>query len=180
MLNLKPEWLTATFTGVIALTGVLALNYAKGQINQARDEAQVQHLMGFEREYKSEPMATYRRVAAQRRLAGVDEPAEEAELLNFFETVALLANHGYLKDTDVWETFSYDIFALYADDRENIEQDRKDDPNEYQQLMVLIPRLEVIEQAQHGKQSKPSERGITRLLEWRIQNRNRRRRAQAR
>lgn len=28
-------------------------------------------------------------------------PDEEFQLLDFFETVALLANHGYLKDTDV-------------------------------------------------------------------------------
>jgi hypothetical protein len=109
---------------------------------------------------KTEPMATYRRACAQKRLAGMDEPEEEIEILNFFETVALLSNHGYLKDTDVWETFSYDIFSLYADDRENIEQDRKQDPNDYSNLMLLIPRLEAIDAARHGSATKPSKEDL--------------------
>lgn len=156
MPKIKPEWLTALFTAIIAVTGVWALIYASGQIRQARDEAQVQHLLALENEYKTEPMATYRRVCAQKRLAGVNEPDEEVELLNFFETVALLANHGYLKDTDVWETFSLEIFPLYADDRENIEQDRKEDPTEYANLVLLMPRLEAIDESQHGTATKPS------------------------
>jgi hypothetical protein len=53
MMKIKPEWLTAIFTAAIAITGVCALFYAKGQIRRARDEAQVQHLLGLENEYKS-------------------------------------------------------------------------------------------------------------------------------
>lgn len=156
MMKIKPEWLTAIFTATIAVTGVCALFYAKGQIRQARDEAQVQHLLALENEYMTEPMATYRKVCAQKRLAGVEEPDEEVEILNFFETVALLTNHGYLKDTDVWETFSYDIFSVYADDREDIEQDRKQDPNDYSNLLLLISRLEAIDESRHGAATKPS------------------------
>jgi hypothetical protein len=155
-MKIKAEWLTVFFTAVIAITGVWALIYASSQIRQARDEAQVQHLLTLDMEWKAEPMLTYRRVCAQKRLAGVEEPDEEVELLNFFETVALLANHGNLKDADVWETFSYDIFPLYADDREDIEQDRKVDPNDYANLLLLIPRLEAIEALRHGTASKPS------------------------
>jgi hypothetical protein len=156
MTKIKAEWLAVFFTAIIAVTGVWALVYAEGQIRQARDEAQIQHLLVLENEYKSEPMATYRKVCAQKRLAGVDEPDEEIEILNFFETVALLANDGYLKDADVWETFSLPIFSLYADDRENIEQDRKQDPSDYSSLALLISRLERIETARHGGAAKPS------------------------
>jgi hypothetical protein len=156
MMKIKPEWLTAIFTGIVALTGVCALFYASSQIRQAHEEAQVQHLLTLEKEYRTEPLATYRRVCAQKRLAGEDEPNEEIELLNFFETVALLTNRGYLNDTDVWETFSWDIFSLYADDRENIEQDQKKDANEFLNLALLVSRLEVIEKSRHGADSKPS------------------------
>jgi hypothetical protein len=156
MTKLKPEWLTAFFTGVVAVTGVCALVYASMQIREAHDEAQVQHLLSLENEYRSEPMATYRKVCAQKRLAGVEEPDEEIEILNFFETVALLANRGYLNDTDVWETFSLEIFSLYGDDREDIEQDRKSDPADYANLALLIPRLEAIEESRRGSASKPS------------------------
>jgi hypothetical protein len=89
-----------------------SVGYATIQIRRARDETQVQHLLTLENEWKAEPMWTYRRMCAQKRLAGVQEPDEEVELLNFFETVALLANHGNLKDADVWETLSYDTFPL--------------------------------------------------------------------
>jgi hypothetical protein len=160
MVKINPEWLTAAFTFVIAVTGVWALWYASGQIRQAHDEAQIQHLLTLEKEYDSEPITTYRKVCAQRRLAGEDEPDEELELLNFFETVGLLANHGALKDEDVWETFSYDIFTLYADDRDNIEQDRKRDPADYSNLTLLIPRLKAIEDAHQGKAAKPSKDDI--------------------
>jgi hypothetical protein len=160
MTKIKAEWLTVFFTAIIAATGVWALIYASGQIREAREEAQVQHLLTLENEYKSEPIATYRKVCAQKRLAGVDEPDEEVEILNFFETVALLANHGYLKDADVWETFSYDIFAVYADDREDIEQDRKQDANDYANLMLLIPRLEAIEESRRGTTAKPSKEDV--------------------
>jgi hypothetical protein len=60
----------------------------------------------------------------------------------------------------VWETFSYDIFTLYADDRDQIEQDQKSDPNEYANLTSLIQRLESIEQARHGELAKPSKQDI--------------------
>jgi len=165
MTKIKPEWLTVFFTAIIAVTGVWALVYAEGQIRQARDEAQIQRLLTLENEYKTQPMVRYRSICAQMRLHGIDEPDEEIELLNFFETVALLANRGYLKDTDVWETFSPDIFSLYADDREEIELDRKEDPNDYANLALLIPRLEAIEEFRHGTTAKPSKDDLHRYWE---------------
>ena len=35
-------------------------------------------------------------------------------MLDFFETVALLVKRGYLRDSEVWETFGNEIFPLYA------------------------------------------------------------------
>lgn len=156
MAKLKPEWLTAVFTGVVAAAGVWALVYASGQIRQAHEEAQILHLLTLDTEFRSEPMVTYRRVCAQKRLAGVKDPDEEFKLLDFFEGAALLANHGYLKDTDVWEFFGGDILSLYADERETIEQDQKNDPTEYSNLTLLNPRLEAIDEARHGTAAKPS------------------------
>ena len=159
-MKIKLEWLTAAFTGVIAVTGICALRYAEGQIRQARDEALVQHLIALDKEYNSEPLKTYRKVCAQKRLAGEEEPDEEVELVNFFETVALLANKGELKDEDVWETFSPVIFPLYADARDNIEQDRKEDHADYQNLVLLVPRLEAIDEAHNGSGTSPSKDAI--------------------
>lgn len=152
----RPEWLTALFTGIIAVTGMWALRFAKGQIREARAEAQVQHLLALDSEYRTEPTVTYRKACAQKRLAGVKEPREETQLLEFFDGVALLANRGYLRDEDVYDRFAWDIFSLYTDDQENIEQERKYDPTNYSNLMLLVPRLETIDDARHGTLAKPT------------------------
>ena len=160
MSKFTPEWLTAAFTLVMAVTGIWALVYASSQLRQAREEAQLQRLLDLDKEYRSEPMITYRRVAAQKRLAGQDEPNEEDEMLDFFETVALFANRGQLKDIDVWEAFGSYIFPLYADARDDIEQDQKQHPADYTNLVTLMPRLETIEQAHGSVDAKPSKEDV--------------------
>jgi hypothetical protein len=145
-MKIKAEWLTAIFTAVIAATGVWALLYASGQIRQmreetqrARDEARIQHLLLFDDVYRKEPMVTYRRSYAKQRLRGVEDPYEGYEVLDFFEGIALLTNKGYLNETDVWEMFGIDIFSVWSDERDNIEQDQKTDPASYSNLSQLVP-----------------------------------------
>src|SRR6266481_2483795 len=124
--------------------------YASRQIENDREESRIQHLLSLQRQYEKEPMVNYRKVCAKSRLKGVEDPPEEYEILNFFETVAMLTNHGYLTDTDVYETFSTEIFPLHADARDSIEQDRKDDQSEYSDFVLLMPRLQAIDDAHHG------------------------------
>jgi hypothetical protein len=152
--------LTTFFTAIIAVTGIWAAFYARQQINDFHEESRIQHLLTLQQQYEQEPMVTYRKVCAKKRLAHVEDPPEEEQMLNFFETVALLANEGYLTDKDVWETFGSEIFPLYADDRDSIEQDRKEDPAEYSNLVLLVPRLEAIDVAQHGTEYKLSKEDI--------------------
>jgi hypothetical protein len=54
--KLTAEKLTAFFTAIIAITGVLALAYAHWQLREAHEEAQIQHLMAFDQQYRQEPM----------------------------------------------------------------------------------------------------------------------------
>jgi hypothetical protein len=153
------DWnlVTAICTAVLAFTGVYALWFASQQLKQNREEAQVQHLLMLSAQYEQEPMVTYRKVCAQKRLAGDSEPPEEDRIISFFETVALLVNRGYLKETDVWETFSADIFPLYADARNMIADAQKDDPPTYLNFMSLVKKLKSIEAQQGGTSSTPSE-----------------------
>lgn len=154
----NPDWWTAIFTGVLAVTALVALWYAQRQLSAAHAGTQVQHLLQLDQRYSQEPMVGYRKQYADKRLrSGSDGPFPEIDrLLDFFETVALLVNRGYLKDTDVWETFSLDIFSLYVDAHDTIEQDRKDDPTEYSNLVPLVNRLRAIEKERGGSASKPS------------------------
>jgi hypothetical protein len=144
------------------VTAILALVYAARQLSAAHAGAQIQHLLQLDQRYSQDPMVGYRKQYADKRIRSESEgPFPEVErLLDFFETVALLVNRGYLKDTDVWETFSLYIFPLYADARETVEQDRKDDPTEYSNLVSLVARLERIEAAQHGNANKQSKEDI--------------------
>jgi hypothetical protein len=157
----RADWWTAIFTGLLATVTAGALWYAHQQISASHEEAQVQHLLELDQRYSQEPMVTYRKLYAQKRLKGGEPFPEVERLLDFFETVALLVNRGYLNETDVWETFSEDIFPLFADARDTIEQDRKDEPAEYSNLVPLVGRLESIEIARHGTAYKPSKDDIT-------------------
>jgi hypothetical protein len=164
---LKPEWLTATFTLGIAVTGVYALHYAQVQIRdvrdqaqvqirEARDEAKVQHLVSLDTEFWNEPLLTYRKLCAQKRQKSIKDPNEEDAQLQFFDKVALLANHGYLADEDVYDRFAYNILSLYGDDKENIDEERKYDQTNYTNLLQLIPRLESIDKDRNGTLAKPT------------------------
>jgi len=84
-----------------------AIWYARGQLREAHEEAQVQHLLSFIQQLEQEPMATYRRQLAEKRLKNEDEPDELWDELNFFDTVGLLVDRGYLNENDVWDSFSY-------------------------------------------------------------------------
>jgi hypothetical protein len=154
----KLNWnlLTAIATSILAVTGFLALVLASQQLKQNSEEAQIQHLLTLSAQYEQEPMVTYRKVCARKRLSGETYPPEEDRILSFFETVALLMNRGYLKDTDVWETFSTEIFPLYADAKDSIAGMQKDDPPTYTNFISLVKRLETIEASQHGTFSKQS------------------------
>jgi hypothetical protein len=152
--------LTTLFTAIIAVTGIWALVYAHQQISDFHEESRVQHLLTLQQQFEQEPMVTFRKNCAKKRLQGIEEPPEEQEILNFFETIAMLTNDGYLTDKDVWATFGNDIFTVYADDRDSIEQDRKEDTTEYSDLVLLIPRLEALDIAQHGTSHKPSKEDI--------------------
>ncbi len=137
--------LTAIFTGAIAITGIWALVYAKRQLGEARESEKVQHLMRLIEQFESEPMVQSRIAVARRRIAGETYPSEATRILGFFETIALLVRRGFLDEYDVWSSFSYWMFYVYADFKDDIEQDQKDDSAYYRDFCDLIGRLREIE-----------------------------------
>ncbi len=149
----QPDWWTAFFSGVVAITAACALWYAHSQIKEAHEEAQIQHLLALVHEFDQEPMATYRKELADKRLnTKDDDPKELYRVLDFYETVGRLAERGYLNDEDVWNQFGYWVLHLDADAdmRENVEFEQKRDPTEYAVYGSLVERLKQIDAAQHG------------------------------
>jgi len=78
----NPDWLTGVFTTIIAFISVAALIYARLQLKEAHEESQVQHLLSLQQQ---EPMVTYRKVYANKRLSGVEDPPERYKMIVSFE-----------------------------------------------------------------------------------------------
>lgn len=150
------ERVTAVCTVLITLTGVCAFVLAYRQLHQDHEESQVSRLLDLDRQYNNEPMITYRKGYADKRLRGIEDPDEEFELLNFFEGVGRLTDRNYLDVNDVYNYFSEDVFFLYADTRDTIEQDQKADPPEYSNFVLLVSKLQPIEEQNHGTDLHPS------------------------
>lgn len=165
--KLLVDMINAGATAVIAITSVVALVYAHFQLKNSRDTEKVKHLVEFNREFDSEPISVWRKSLAQQRLNGVAFPDEALRLIDFFETIGLLVRRGYLDVDDVWNTFSYWIFNIYADFRDDIEQIRRDDDNYYSDFCDLLERLSDIEHAAGSKDDRPSKEEITEF--WRVE-----------
>src|SRR5712692_910795 len=140
-----PGFWTAVFTGILAVTAVVALVVGYRQLKEFHAEAQVQHLLALDQKFDQQPMLTYRRVLAEKRLKNEENPDELYPLLDFFETVGLLVRRGYLDESDVWSTFSYSVLILNADARQIIEQEQREDPTTYADFSSLVERLQRIE-----------------------------------
>ncbi len=162
------EAVTAIGTGVLALTGVAAIIYTHSQLRQNRELARIQHLRDLVREFDLAPMSDRRRELAdlrldKERLLSLDDdnpPQCLYEVLDFFEHIGLLVKRGHLDRNDVWDTFSYWMFNIFADARSLIEQERKDDPTVYSNFVELIEQIRKIEKAKGGKTDIPSKDDI--------------------
>ncbi len=156
-----PDFWTAVFTGVLALAAVVALVVGYLQLREFHTEAQVQHLLALDQKFDQEPMLTFRRVLAEKRLKNEEDPDELYPVLDFFETVGLLVKRGYLDESDVWNTFSYTVLVLNADSRQIIEQLQREDRTAYAEFSSLVERLLRIEEKNHGTSAHPSKEEIT-------------------
>src|SRR5260370_33965842 len=89
------QW-TAVFTAGLFVVGVLALLYARGQLRESHNQAQIQHLMSFVKDFDSQPMTNRCRIYGQNRLAGSESSLEADRLVGFFEAIGLLIMPGSL------------------------------------------------------------------------------------
>jgi len=169
----RPDWWTAIFSGILTVTAVCALWYARYQIEETRQESekqleqshkenQIQHLLELVSEFDRDPMAAYRRQLAQKRLRKEEDPYEMYRELDFFETVDVLVERDYLNEKDVWNQFRWWVFNLNADDsvKKGIAYVHRNDPNEYAGFLSLVDRLKRIDKDQHGKDSDPTPQDI--------------------
>jgi len=158
--NIYTDFVTAAGTAVIAVTGVWALIYAHLQLKQSRESEKVKHLIEFITEFERDPMVNYRRTVAEKRLKGTAYPPEAQKILDFFETIGLLVRRDYLDAEDVWSSFGYWMFNIYADFRDDIEQEQRLDKNYYGDSSDLLKRLHEIEEEMGSSDDRPSKEEI--------------------
>ena len=159
------ETVTAIATSVLAVTGVAALIFTIQQLLQAKDSDRIKHLLSFVHDFECDPIAATRRTVATKRLKNEKYPAETQNLLDFFETIGLLVRRNYLNADDVWNCFSYWMFNVYSDCRDDIEQEQREDATYYKDFTNLIARLRKIEKAEGGKADHPSKEEIKEFWE---------------
>jgi hypothetical protein len=164
----RAEFWTAFFTGVLAgftaalaAATIYALVYAKAQITEAHNEAEIQHLLTFVQQYGSEPMVTYRKRLAERRLKGEEEPDDLYNVLDFFETVGRLVDRGYLNESDVWDNFGYPVLILNADAGKIIQDYQREDPPSYSGFTSLVKKMEQTESEHNGELQHISAKDVT-------------------
>lgn len=150
----------AVFTAAIFVTGIVALKYAKRQLAENRESDKVQHLVRFIERFEDQPMASCRKAVAEKKIKGTSYPPEAENILNFFETIGLLVRRGYLDISDVWNSFGYWMFNVYADFREEIEQEQRADRSYYEDFCTLIDGLRKIEVEKGGSDDHPSKEEI--------------------
>jgi hypothetical protein len=165
------EKLSALSTLALVFTGIGALWFAAHQIQESREEARVQRLVELEQQFDQPPISDARKALALQRLDAtqenlkhldVDNPPDSMyDVLNFFESVSLLTNKGYLDKEMVWNVFGYWMFNIYTDGRPVIDDDQKNDPAEFAELSKLMETMRQIEIKEgHGTQDHPSQDDI--------------------
>lgn len=159
------EAVTAIATSVLALTSIVALAYAIMQLSQVKQSDKIRHLLSFVNEFEREPISGWRRTTAKKRLKGEEYPSEAQDLLNFFETIGLLVRRKFLDTHDVWDCLSYWMFNIYADFREDIEQEQRNDESYFRDFCKLIERLRKIEAREGSGTDRPSKEEILEFWE---------------
>jgi hypothetical protein len=158
---LQWEKITAISTLVLAIVGLLTLPFAWWQIREFRnaarmqhddelDAAQVQHIDELAHRWDVE-MVGIRKALALKRLDAnrqallpldtENPPDEMDDVLNFYENMDVMVDHGMMGKYDVWREFSEAMFPFYADARPYVERSRKDNRSLFGGFIDLMENM---------------------------------------
>lgn len=103
-------------------------------------------------QFDTDPLRAERRAAALNLLEPTHPPSDKPLkiVLNFFEKVGYLQNHGALDARAVWQEFSPWLIPYFYCSSALIEKLTKCDPNTYDQLKKAYKRIEAIEKRNNG------------------------------
>jgi hypothetical protein len=158
------EALTAIGTLLLAAIGALTLVFVRTQIKDFRKESRVKRIVELVEQFECDPMATYRRDLAVRRIAGgtvesldvVNPPPEMHSVMNFFEHMGYLLEGGYLSLEDVTVEFHYWILHLWADTQRLIAVEQTENPIYYEFFKKMVHQLLDYDRPGTGKLMPPN------------------------
>jgi hypothetical protein len=146
-----PTWLPVVFS---AITTSLALMVFAYQVHRARFNQSVDLLFRLENDFFGASKIMQRSLAATNYLADRDDFAELEDVLDFFETLAMLTRKKALDVYMVWHTFDYWIERYYAIAKPHILRRQAEEPGVWEDLDWLMPRLRKL-------QARKSKSGLT-------------------
>jgi len=129
---------TTAFTLIALIASVASLGYQiwRTGLVQAADL-----LMRFEQNFFGPDKVKQRSLAAQNNLRDPDDFREMEDILDFFETIAMLTRKRALDLYMVWHTFDYWIERYFAIAEPYIKQRQIREPGVWEDLNWLVPKL---------------------------------------
>lgn len=164
----------ALFTLGLIGTGIWGIRLTVKQLEQSRELAKIGHLEDQIKQFESPEFKAIRKGLAEKRIERGrlkpldidDAPTELDEILDFFEHIGLLYKMKYLDLYPIWHTFGYWMLTIYADAREYIEQERKDDSASLEDFCTLIDDLRVMEKERGSDWDTPSPEDKFDFYDW--------------
>jgi hypothetical protein len=155
-----PAWIPIAISAVGTSISLLAFAY---QVHRARFNQSVDLLFRLENDFFGNEKIEQRSLAARNYSADPDSFAEMEDILDFFETVAMLTRKKALDLYMVWHTFDYWIERYYAVAKPYIALRQAQEPGVWEDLDWLLPRLMKLQAKKGG--SKLHEAELTRFIQ---------------
>jgi hypothetical protein len=139
---------------IVAIIGtIVSIASLAYQIHRARFSQAIDLLLKFESNFFGDEKREQRSKAARRILNTPSDYAESEDIVDFFETIALLTRKGALDKYMVWHTFYYWINNYYEIAKQHIDARRKKDVTIWQDIGPFVENLRKLQMKQAGLSS---------------------------
>jgi hypothetical protein len=121
-----------------AILSIVSLAY---QIRRSRFVTSIDLLLKFESNFFGPEKREIRSKAAKGMLREAADFSEAEDILDFFETIALLVRKGALDSYMVWHTFDYWISRYYEAAKKHVLQRQQAEPQVWQDFCELVQKM---------------------------------------
>ena len=149
-----PSWLPLVISASGTTIALLAFTW---QVHRARFNQSIDLLFRLEGDFFGPAKGTQRALAARNYLVDPNDFAEMEDVLDFFETIAMLTRKKALNLYIVWHTFDYWMERYYAVARPHIVSRQAQEPGVWEDLDWLMPRLKNLQAKKGGSSLSESE-----------------------